>query len=373
MVRNFSLPLIAALVAAGLFSSSLAFAAGPDAKLYQTTVDKGVQYLLTKGQAADGSFSAQAGPAVTAMAAYALMRSGRSSDDPAVAKALKYVEQSVQSGGGIHGAKSRIPNYETCLAMQCFAEANKDGRYEKLLNGAEKYVKEVQADTGEGQNPSDFTYGGSGYGKVGRPDLSNTAFLVDALHDIGRGGDDEAMQKALIFVSRCQNLESEHNTTPQAAKNPDGGFFYTVSDGGKSPAGETDDGGFRSYGTMTYAGLKSMIFAGLKPDDLRVKAAVKWLQKNYSVKQNPGMGTAGLFYYYHTFAKCLSAMGEDTFADDKGIKHDWRQELVAELAGRQNANGSWTNNNTKWMEGDPNLVTAYALLSLSYCQPTKAK
>ena len=67
-----------------------------------------------------------------------------------------------------------------------------------------------------------------GYGaKSKNPDLSNTAFLIDALKAAGNGPDDEAMKKALVFVSRCQNLESEYNTTPNAAKVNDGGFYYT--------------------------------------------------------------------------------------------------------------------------------------------------
>ena len=75
-------------------------------------------------------------------------------------------------------------------------------------------------------------------------------------------------------------------------------------------AGKTDDGGLRSYGSMTYAGLKSMIFAGLKPDDPRVKAAVEWIKKNYDIDANPGMGQAGLFYGYHTLAKGLECLRE---------------------------------------------------------------
>ena len=59
----------------------------------------------------------------------------------------------------------------------------------------------------------------------------------------------------------------------------------------------------RSYGSMTYAGLKSMVFAGLKPDDIRVQAATKWLRANYSLDENPGLGQAGLYYYYHLMAK----------------------------------------------------------------------
>lgn len=345
-------------------------AIGPDPKLYQQTVDRGIQFLLNSAQADDGSYSKQAGVGVTALAVDALLRNGRSPDDPAVAKSLKLLADSVRADGAIAPNKSRIPNYETCLAITTLAAANKDGRYDDLLKQAEQYVKGVQIDEEDGKDKADFTYGGSGYGKGGRPDLSNTAFLIDALHEMGRDGNDEAIQKALIFVSRCQNLESQYNTTKFAAKNPDGGFIYAVSEeSGGSPAGQTDDGGLRSYGTMTYAGLKSMIYAGVSKDDQRVKAALGWLKKHYSVKENPPLGADGLFYYYHTLAKCLNAMGEPYFVDDQGVKHDWRKEIVEELAKRQNKNGSWVNTNKKWMESDPNLVTAYSLIVLSYCKP----
>jgi squalene-hopene/tetraprenyl-beta-curcumene cyclase len=83
------------------------------------------------------------------------------------------------------------------------------------------------------------------------------------------------------------------------------------------------------------------------------------------------MGDNGLYYYYHTFAKALDAMGQDEFVDDQGNKHNWRAELVEELARRQADDGSWVNKNERWLEGDANLATGYALLALSYCQPKK--
>ena len=193
--------------------------------------------------------------------------------------------------------------------------------------------------------------------------------MIDALKDAGNGPDDEAMKKALVFVSRCQNLESEYNTTPAAAKNPDGGFYYTPADGGESEADKLPNGGLRSYASMTYSGLKSMIYCGVKADDPRVKAATKWIQQNYDLKTNPGVGPDGLYYYYHVFAKALAAVGSDTLEDAKGVKHDWRKELVKELASKQQPNGSWTNTKSRWLEGDPNLVTGYVLLALSYCRP----
>src|SRR5262245_61317651 len=89
-------------------------AVGPDPKAYQATVDRAVSYLESV-QAADGSFSKQNGPAITALVASGLMRQGRTPSDPMVAKSLKYLEGFVQPSGGIHAAKSRISNYETCV------------------------------------------------------------------------------------------------------------------------------------------------------------------------------------------------------------------------------------------------------------------
>ncbi len=372
------------LMVASLVVMSTTFIAAPvhaddtvpgtvDAKLYQQTVEQGVDFLIHKGQQPDGSYGKDAGPGVAALCTTALLKLGRSPDDPAVAKGLKYLESFVHDDGGIYSPGSPIQNYETCLCVQCFAAANADGRYKKTLAKADEYIKKLQSSG----DSSDFSYGGSGYGpKMKRPDLSNTGFLLDALQATGSGADDEAVKRALVFVSRCQNLESEHNTTPFAAKNPDGGFYYTPAASGGSDAGKTDNGGLRSYGSMTYTGLKSMIFAGVKADDPRVKAAVAWIKTHYTLAANPGMLTTrttapedGLFYYYVTFAKALSALGVDALADDKDVKHVWKQDLLAALAKRQRADGSWVNSDTKFLEGNANLATAYALLALSYAKP----
>lgn len=362
---------VALLTLVMLPATRVSFAAGlsaADQKAADQAVSKAIEFLRTKGQAADGSYSKQAGPAVTALVCTSILRSGRSPDDPAVAKGLKYIEGFVQEDGGIHAPETFHKNYETSLAIICLSEANKDHRYDKLINRAEKFVKGIQWDTEDGIDRSSTNFGGAGYGRSKRPDLSNTTFLLDALKATGAGPDDPAVKNALVFVSRCQNLETEHNTTPFAAKNPDGGFYYTPAAGGSSQAGPTEQGGLRSYGSMTYAGLKSMIFAGLGPEDPRVKAAIGWLANNYTLDTNPGMGNAGLYYYYHTFAKALDALGKPEFTDAGGTKHNWRSELVQTLVKRQKEDGSWLNENSRWLEGDPNLVTGYALLALAYCR-----
>lgn len=342
----------------------------PGSTEYTHAVERGIGYLATVGQAADGSFSKFAGTGPTSLAVTAMLRHGRTPRDPVVAKGLAYLESCVQPSGGIYGKSGMFGNYETCAGIMCFQEANADGKYNELLRKAEAYVRGVQWDESHGRESWDSYYGGSGYGGTTRPDLSNTAFLIDALEARGANEEDDAIQRALTFVSRCQNLETEHNTTRFAAKINDGGFYYTPVVSEQDEERMTPDGGLRSYGSMSYAGLKSMIYAGLDRDDPRVKAAVAWIRKHYDVKSNPGMGPAGLYYYYNTFAKSLDVLGEDLIEDADGAKHDWRRELVEELVTRQQPNGSWINvKNPRWMEGDPNLVTAFSLLALSYCQP----
>jgi squalene-hopene/tetraprenyl-beta-curcumene cyclase len=300
------------------------------------------------------------------------MRTGAKTTDEPVAKSLKYLEGFVQKDGGLYKDGSRFRNYETCLVLMCF-KATGDKKYDEILKNAEKFIRSGQIGAGDGVESGDAQYGGVGYGGNTRPDLSNTAFFVEALKATGAGADDEAIQRALAFVSRCQNLETEHNSTEFAAKNPDGGFYYTPAGEGDSPAGKTPNGGLRSYGAMSYAGLKSMIFAGLTKDDARVKAALAWASKHYSVKENPGLGQAGMYYYLHLFSTAMDASGQDTLKDANGTEHNWRADLVRSLASMQKKDGSWINTDGKWLESDPNLVTGYALLTLAYCDPDAKK
>ncbi len=321
--------------------------------------DMGVDYLR-KIQLPSGSFSSspRVGIGPTIVDAIGLLRAGVKLDEPVLAKALAFLEESVQDDGGIYTTNSHVASYESCLGLVCFHLANEaagDGRYE--YNEA------------NGVDPSDERFGGVGYGaeKSTRPDLSNTQFFVEALREIGVEEEDQAIQDALVFVSRCQNLESEANPAAGQTRGNDGGFFYTFINGEENPAGQEADGGLRSYGSMTYAGLKSLIYAGLTPDDPRVEAAIGWIKEHYTTTQNPGLGKRGLYYYYNTFSKCLKVIGSDSFVDAEGVAHDWRAELLETLALAQNIDGSWVNDDRMWYETDAPLVTGYILTVLSYC------
>lgn len=336
---------------------------------WNETVTRGIEYLRVRGQASDGSFSSAAGVGPTAVVAAGMLSVGLPPEHPTVSRALAFLESHVQPDGGIYKSGSLHRNYDTCLAMTAFERARDKAKYGKIIAHAEAFVRMMQVDESEGRNLGNLDYGGAGYGRHERPDLSNTSFLVDALHDLGVGPEDEAIQKALIFVSRCQNLESQHNTSPHSTKINDGGFYYTVANGGETKAGTEPNGGLRSYGSMTYAGLKSMIYAGVNEDDPRVQAAIRFLRSHYSLEENPGVGQQGLFYYYQTMSKALGALGKNEFIDSNNSKHQWKSEIVEKLASLQRPDGSWTNPTTRWMEGDPNLVTGYVLMTLANCKP----
>ena len=340
---------------------------GVSAKEYRKVVTGAVAFLRT-AQGEDGSFSKQNGLGVTALVVASLAGVGVPADDPMLQKGIQFLLAYRQPDGGLYNPESKHTNYESCIVMLAFSKVNQAHQYDDLLAGAEAYVKKLQWDESEELKKEDLSYGGAGYGSKSRPDLSNTSFLIDALKSVGRDENDEAIQRALLFVSRCQNLESPANTTPFASFSNDGGFYYTPAAGGESQAGRLPNGGLRSYASMTYAGLKSMVFAGVKKEDPRVQASLKFLKSNYSLDTNPGMGSSGLYYYYHTMAKALDAYGEERFEAEDG-SHVWRAEMFAKLKAEQLGNGAWVNGDPRWLEGDPNLVTGYALLALSFLKP----
>lgn len=339
---------------------------GPDPKEVQEMVNKAAAFLKTS-QGADGSFSPRrAGPGISAVVAAGLLRNGFSPDDPLVARTLSYIEKNVRKDGGIYD--QGLANYTTSVALMTFAEANTNGKYDTIIKNATQYLRKMQVDDSKVES-GDARYGGAGYDGSSRPDMSNTHYFLEALQAAGVKNDDPAVKRALVFVSRCQNLPGEHNDQPFAKKTTEddkGGLVYNPLDK-DNKRDQTAEGGLRSAGAMTYGGLKSFLYAGVKRDDPRVQGALRWIRTHYTLEQNPGLGQAGLYYYYHTFAKALTALGEDQIEDAKMVKHNWRKDLFEALKKRQRPDGSFINQGDRaFGESDPNLATAFALLALSF-------
>lgn len=336
--------------------------------------ERGVKYLLA-AQEKDGSWASQDGPGISCLVLKALIQEPSvGPKHPAAQRGLEFVRRFQREDGGVYSAEGLLKSYETSVALSMFAVL-KDPKQQKPIVAAQKFLKDNQWDESEGKSFDDPWYGGAGYGHAHRPDLSNTQMMLEALHDSGLPKDDPTYKKALVFIQRCQML-GESNDQPFAKGSTDGGFIYTAANGGKSKAGEHEVNGrteLRSYGTMTYAGFKSMLYAGLSRDDRRVVAALEWIKRYWTLDHNPNMphrqSRQGVYYYYHVFARALAAWGEDVIADHAGRKHNWRAELVEKLAKLQRRDGSWVNEADRWMEGRPALTTAYALLALQAAYP----
>jgi len=312
---------------------------------------------------------------VTSLVTTAILRSGRKLNDPVVVRSLKSIEAAVHFDGGIYSSHSRHENYETCLAVMCLVEANAGGRYDRILLGAEQYLKRSQWAENNGQKTSDPALGGVACGSRMQPDLASTAFFLDAMRSCKVATSDPAVQKALAFVSRCQNIAgANRGTAATSFVHFDGGFCDPCAPiGGIRLVGWSAHGITPSSGSMTCCGLIGLLSAGVTPNDPRRKAAVAWMQKHYTAAGNPGLGRAEYYYYLYACAKALDALGMDAVEDSVGRRHDWRSEILEELLSRQRSDGSWANDCRCGLESDPTIATAYALLAISYCKTSTAK
>ncbi|RPJ31102.1 MAG: hypothetical protein EHM17_15815 [Verrucomicrobiaceae bacterium] len=366
--------LLTSLLLAG---STLAIAAPQNPNHYESirqeirqSIARGNDWLKSR-QNPDGFWDDAQLPAFTALALNAAVRDpnlDRSAPFPAhIEKGYTWLLAQQKEDGGIYNRGLSVYNTATAVTA-LMAAGRKD--FEPAVVKARKHLIDNQWDT------DDANKGGIGYGSNNtHTDLSNTYLAIEAIAlsrkvvEDGNFGEQPELdwEAAIKFLSRCQNLE-ETNDREWASNDPKnkGGFAYSPfeSKAGeeKNPEGRT---ALRSYGSMSYAGLLSMIYAKLSADDPRVTAVKEWLGKNYTLDENPGMGAQGLYYYYQTMAKALSAANIGMLKLDDGGQADWRNDLGSKLLAAQREDGSWVNTNGRWMESNPVLVTAFTVLTLA--------
>jgi squalene-hopene/tetraprenyl-beta-curcumene cyclase len=115
---------------------------------------------------------------------------------------------------------------------------------------------------------------------------------------------------------------------------------------------------------MTYAGFKSLLYAGLSKDDPRVKDALGWISLHFTFDENPGLGQQGYYYYIHAMSRALHASRIDALRDGSGRERRWRTELIDALVARQREDGTWRNDVERWEESNETLATVYCVLAL---------
>lgn len=339
-------------------------------------IGKGLAWLATI-QTPEGWWSQQEHPALTGIVLTAFQGdpSGfyKRKYEQTIDKGYSQLLKSVKPDGGIYGKD--LTNYNTSVCTMALLVANHP-EYEDIIRKARRFLIGLQDDREKSGKGDPLFDGGIGYGGTYKhSDLSNTMYALEAIYytrylKTEAGNDFEAKdlnwKAAIQFISRTQNLPG-YNDQKWASDDPDnkGGFVYFPGD---SKAGEVKlpDGkvALRSYGSMSYAGLLSYIYAQLDKDDPRVTAVYDWLTRHYTLDENPGMGKEGLFYYYHTMAKALSTYGVQTLTLKDGKTINWRRDLAKRLLDMQNGDGYWVNESGRWWEKDPTLVTSYAILTL---------
>ena len=368
---------VAAILASGCSSEAEPGATAPGApkpdgaalvKRCDEALAKGAAWLLTEAKP-NGSFGtpgAEVGKAGLALAAI-LESSGAAKlrEDPAVKNAIACIVKAQQPDGSINPAGEKgLANYQTSAAVSALV-AYGDPAHKDVIAKAKNFLLGIQ----NLKSPDDPNFGSFGYNSDKRGDMSNTQFALEALKAAGLDETSDAFKNCRTFLQRCQN-RSESNDQPWASN--DGGAIYYP---GSSKAGviTLPDGKviYKSYGSMTYALLRSYLFVGLKADDPRVQAAQKWLVENYALDENPGMPEdqklQGLYYYYLSMAKALALL-KSPVLEANGKKHAWAKDLAERLLSLQDKDGSWVNNAMRWMENDKVLATSYAMQALAECR-----
>ena len=338
----------------------------------QKVIEKGNSYLISQ-QNEKGYWGDPDLPAMTGFVIKCLLNDpayDAAKPSPAITKGLTWLLAQQKEDGGIYGRG--MATYSTASSIMALWAAGPD-KYKEQIIKARNFLINHQTDWGvKGENDTKFD-GGIGYGgSRAHSDLSNTHRALEALYTTRTlatdSGDKKAMEldweAALAFVSRCQNLQA---TNKGEKVGNDGSFVYYP---GNSKAGEAVDSktgrvALRGYGSMSYSGLLSLVYADLDASDPRVKAVLKWLSDNYTLEENPGLGGQGLYYYFNAMAKSLIAANQPTLKGKTGLEVDWRGDLAATVINGQREDGSWINTKaSRWMENDPILVTSYAVMTL---------
>ncbi len=305
-------------------------------------IDQGVAYLKRE-QLADGRWSDWPGKdgGVTALCTLALLSAGLPPDDPNIQRALAWLR-----------ARRLKDTYTVSLQTMvfCLAEPEKD----RLRIEQNVRFLEIAQVTAEGfRGTWGYTSGSS------RGDNSNAQFALLALHEAERVG--------IEVNRRTWTLAKDHWESTQ---NEDGSWGYTPGD--------------RGYGSMTAAGISSLVIVSDKVhdadatvegerivccgrrgrDDSAIERAIDWMGRNFAVTQNPGKNI-WRYYYLYGMERVGRLTSRRFFHNPRTAEaYDWYREGAAALLRDRGALQDFWRGQPP-AENDPHIATAFALLFLS--------
>ncbi len=338
------------------FFGSFSPAAGPAPKLLDSSINRGVKFLLER-QKEDGSWSdekpdARIDVGRTSLVCMALINAGESHQAPALRKAIDYLRSSKTEFTYSIGLRAAFFS----LLPEAIRKNQLDADTRWLLGAAVR--------RGDSAGMYSYTAAAANYAGVGG-DYSNSQYGLLGVWYAAASG---------------QEIPGAYWRTVERAwlngQADDGGWGYTPGAG--------------AYGSMTAAGLATLyvtydyVHAQSEKDLSRPVAAqrnlargVKWLADYFAVSQNPGKDFgldgvtrlrgarrrgvddfSGSYIYYMLFGyeRVGEASGLTRFGDSK-----WFDEGCEYLLDRQEADGGWPGSDGMWMD----VNTAYALLFLS--------
>lgn len=271
---------------------------------------------LSRRQEPDGAWLGRYGPAVTALVIRAFLKAGEPSTAPQVARGLQFIQTCRQVNGGYYLFDE--PAYNTAIVIRTLSMLH--GRtYARRCSKAMAFLQ-----------------------SIARPQFVTSQGLRHWFYARGDG-----MQSPPLHV-----------TSPSRSPAIDAQGAGELDP--HERAGNVRVGG---YGSITYAQLKSMVYADLSPHDPRVAKLLRWLREDTMIQTDPAAhGGKGLFYFCLVYARVMHAM-EDAKARAK--IHAWRPRLVALMRKLRRPGGYWRNTaSPQWLEGNRIMATTYAALIL---------
>jgi squalene-hopene/tetraprenyl-beta-curcumene cyclase len=357
--------------------------------------------FLTDRQSSDGAWRSDVyppfrdGDALTPVVLESLLCQPLSAKlEAACRRATAYLEAPIQADGtisvGPHGLS--YPVYTAAASVVALSDVH-NGRRSRARDAWLQYLRDRQLTESLGWRSEDSVYGGWCYSPdlprkpqtgeatpaLSEPNLSATAFAIDALRVAGCGPEDPAVKKAMSFVNRCQNYH-ERNAPVADLAFDDGGFFFMLEDAVRNKAGvagrdSTGRERFNSYGSATADGLRALLKCGQPSESLRVVATRRWLDSHFSADSHPGNYAKDREhareapYYYYARSQVL-AWQVLCRANASTVRPTATQaiSLADALLARQEADGSWRNKAVDLREDDPLVATSAAVQALVACR-----
>ena len=364
--------------------------------------------------------------AMTVLALTALADSGCVPED-AIGNGLSWLAGRQNRDGSFGDGEKGLYYRPYCTALALWVLPNTSARQRKRVAKAVDYLRQNQRLAG-------LNRGGLGFGMVAPAPtaqnpgatftrtfamISPTSMAAEGARRVGIRPDDRFLTEIAHYVRSCHN-DARINTRPEVARFLKRNGFRLSGDGGivstlenlRRPATWTGQsaGSVVSSGISTYQGLSAYLRAGLAPDSPEVASVTRWIAAHYTVSEHAGfaevmragqrplwptehagftpepaadetvsdpapaddIAQAGRYLYLFAMAQALDAVGIDHVDTPDGTRHAWSSEIANVLTATQHVDGSWINQNPRWLEFDAVLSTAFALAALNIIYARRA-